>query len=231
MGGEIESKLKKLKADYIIQYMSAHSKVRLGIKEEGRKNKLLSDKRLQTLINLAKIEIMPNKQVAEYKARLDSFVSCFKLTQSDLEKNPVCPHCGYTPIKDGIAGTGAALIDDAEKRLDNMTEEWTNILLTNLQVDWVQQNIELLKSDEKITLRSFINSKVLPPPNETLFFIALKTALSSLERVSITVEDIHKVLQRSGGPVSPGEIRQYFDDFIESLTRGKDTAKVRIVVE
>jgi hypothetical protein len=63
------------------------------------------------------------------------------------------------------------------------------------------------------------------------FIMAIKDALSSLVKVSISVEDLRNLFQSSGGPVSPGELKELFDKYIDKLTAGKDANKVRIVVE
>jgi hypothetical protein len=148
-----------------------------------------------------------------------------------MENTPVCPHCNYTPLRDGISGGVSAKIEEAEDVLEKMATDWTNALLANLKDPWVQKNMELLKSGDKVLLDNFIKSGKLPTPVSKDFIIALKEALSKLDKVTITAEDIKKVLQRSGGPVSPGELKDCFSAYIDALIQGKEAAKVRIVVE
>jgi hypothetical protein len=220
-----------LKDEYITDYSALHSAVRLNSNDEKRKNRLLSDVRYLTLDSLTRINILPKRQVEEFKKRLDDMVVCTKLTSAELKINPVCPHCQYTPNRDGVTGGVSRKIDEAKDSLDNIIKLWTDTLIKNLDDVYVKKNMELLKSADRTLLRSFISSRELPSPIDDDFIFALKEAFSKLDKVTISTEDIHKLLQRSGGPATPGELKETFDKYIDTLIQGKDQTKVRIVVE
>jgi hypothetical protein len=220
-----------LKSEYIKDYAAWHSAVRLNANDEKKKTKLLKDERFITLEYLTQINILPVRQVQEFKKTLNDFVSCTNLTIDELQNTPVCPHCNYIPQRDGITGGVSARIEEADDVLEKMVTDWTAVLVNNLNDSWVKENMNLLKSSDRVLLDSFIKSGKLPSPINDDFIIALKEALSRLDKVSITVEDIRKVLQRSGGPAKPGELKDRFNNYIDSLTQGKEAAKVRIVVE
>jgi hypothetical protein len=148
-----------------------------------------------------------------------------------LQNSPVCPYCRYNPQRDGIAGAASARLATAEEELEKMLDGWTKALLDNLDSQFVKENMELLRPHDKALLEDFVKSRLLPQPLNDDFLFALKEVLSKLDKVSITAEDIRKVFQRSGGPLTPGEIRDIFEKYINSLTGGKDPLKVRIVVE
>jgi hypothetical protein len=224
-------KIDDLKSEYIKDYAAWHSAVRLNANDEKKKIKLLRDVRYITLEYLTQINILPVRQVQEYKKTLNNFVSCTNLTIDELRNTPVCPHCNYMPQRDGISGGASTKIEEAEDVLEKMVTDWTTALLSNLNDPWVKKNMELLRSADKVLLDGFIKTGKLPSPINEDFIIALKEALSKLDKVSITVDDIRKILQSSGGPVTPGEIKDCFNNYIDSLTQGKEAAKVRIVVE
>jgi len=224
-------KINDLKKEYIKNYSALHSAVRLNINDEKKKVKLQRDVRFITLKYLTQINILPVRQVQEFEKTLNDLVSCTNLTIDDLQKTPVCPYCNYMPQRDGTSGGVSAKIDEAEYILEDMVKNWTMALLANLNDPWVKKNMELLKGSDKALLNNFIKSGKLPSPINDDFIIALKEALSKLDKVTITAEDIKKVLQRSGGPVSPGELKDCFNNYIDTLILGKEAAKVRIVVE
>jgi hypothetical protein len=224
-------KINELKKEYIKDYAALHSAVRLNTNDEKKKIKLLRDVRFITLEYLTEINILPARQMQEFKKTINELVSCTDLTIDELQKTPVCPHCHYMPQRNGTSGGVSAKIDEAEDVLDKMITDWTTALLANLNDPWVKKNMELLKSGDKVLLDDFIKSSKLPSPINNDFIIALKEALSKLDKVIITTEDIKKVLQRSGGPVSPGELKDCFNNYIDKLIEGKEAAKVRIVVE
>jgi hypothetical protein len=224
-------KIGNLKSEYIKDYAAWHSAVRLNTNDEKKKTKLLRDVRFITLEYLTQINILPVRQVQEFKKTLNDFVACTNLTIDELQNTPVCPHCNYIPQRDGIIGGVSARIEEAEDVLEKMVTDWTAALISNLNDPWVKKNMDLLKSSDRGLLDNFIKSGKLPSPINDDFIIALKEALSKLDKVSITVDDIRKVLQRSGGPSTPGELKDRFNNYIDSLAQGKEAAKVRIVVE
>jgi len=52
-----------------------------------------------------------------------------------------------------------------------------------------------------------------------------------LEKITLTTTDIKKALTEGGTPCPVGEMRTRFEKHLEAATRGKDPAKVRIVIE
>jgi hypothetical protein len=115
--------------------------------------------------------------------------------------------------------------------LDAMVGKWTLALLGNLEDPITQTHMDLLKVDDREPLETFIKSRDLPVPLDTNFVHALKEVLSGLVKVSIKAQDLQKALQIESGPATPAEIKKRFDDYIDQLTKGKDPAKVRIVLE
>jgi energy-coupling factor transporter ATP-binding protein EcfA2 len=219
-----------LKDEYIADYSALHSAVRFNSNDEKRKKRILSDVRYLALENLAKINILPVRQVEEFKKRLDDMKVCTEITTAELKSSPICSHCHYAPIRDGITGGTSHKIDEAEESLDKMISDWTDTLLKNLDDAYVKKNMDLLKPTDRNLLVNFISSGRLPSPVSGEFIIALKETFSKLDKVSVSAEDIHKVL-RSGGPVTPDELKDIFVGYIDKLTEGKDWAKIRIVVE
>jgi len=85
--------------------------------------------------------------------------------------------------------------------------------------------------DEKKAVDQFISARELPQPLDHNFIHALKQALSGLIKVTVSAAELQKAIQVTGGPATPGEMKKRFDEFIDTLTKGKDPAKVRIILE
>lgn len=227
----IGAKLQQLKKDYIVVYIGLHTKARLGVNDDKRKAALMGDRRLQTLLKLAGIDLMPRQQLTDYQNRLAGLKSCFALTEQNLETTPVCPHCGFRPSVETGSAQGSQMIDEMDNDLDAMVGNWTSTLLGNLEDPITQANMDLLKVDDREPLEAFIKTKELPVPLDTNFVHALKEVLSGLVKVSVKAHELQKALQIESGPATPAEIKKRFDEFIDLLTKGKDPAKVRIVIE
>jgi len=227
----IGAKLHKLKKEYTIAYIGLHTKARLGVNDDRRKVGLLNDQRLQTLLKLASIDLMPRQQLTDFQNRLAGLKSCFALTEQNLDASPICPHCGFRPSVETLALAGSQMIDQMDDQLDTMVKGWTSTLLSNLEDPITQANMDLLKIDDREPLEAFIQSKELPTPLDSNFVHALKEVLSGLVKVTVKTQALQQALQVTDGPATPGEMKKRFEEYIDQLTKGKDPAKVRIVLE
>jgi len=236
----IKTKLQKLKREYLVAYMDLHTKARLGAVEDKRKAALSGDRRLQALRKLADIDIMPRQQITDFQNRLSSLKSCFALTEKSLEMSPVCPHCEFRPASEprmntnehesGLRMAGMQVIDQLDRQLDQIFEQWTKTLLDNLNDQSTRANMDLLKTDDRELLEHFVNSKTLPLSLDANFIHALKEALSGLVKVTVTMSDLQQALQVTDGPATPAELKKRFVAYIDQLTKGKDANKTRIVL-
>jgi Family of unknown function (DUF6079) len=227
----IGAKLQKLKKQYTAAYIDLHTKARLGVNDDKRKAGLLNDDRLKTLLKLAGIDLMPRQQLTDFQNRLAGLKSCFAMTEQELENTPICPHCGYRPSAEPSTGTGSQMIDQMDIQLDDMVTAWTSTILSNLEDPITQANMDLLKVDDREPLDAFIKSRELPVPLDSNFVHALKEVLSGLVKVGVKIEDLQTALQVTEGPATPAEMKKRFEEYIDQLTKGKDPAKVRIVIE
>ena len=227
----IGAKLSDLKKQYIVAYSGLHTKARLGGKDDKRKAGLLNDQRFQILLKLANIDLMPRQQLTDYQNRLVGLKSCFTLTEKDLDTSPICPHCGFRPSMETGTVAGSQMIDQMDDQLDTMVAAWTATILSNLEDPITQANMDLLKHDDRDPLEAFIKAKELPAPLSNNFVHALKEVLSGLVKVTVKTRDLQKALQVEGGPATPAEMRKRFEEYLDRLTKGKDPAKVRIVME
>lgn len=227
----IGAKLQKLKKDYTVAYIGLHTKARLGVNDDVRKAGLLNDQRLQTLLKLAGIDLMPRQQLTDYQNRLAGLKSCFALSEQNLDASPICPHCGFRPSVETGAAAGSQMIDLMDAQLDAMVIAWTSTILSNLEDPITQANMDLLKIDDREPLEAFIKSKELPVPLNSNFVHALKEVLSGLVKVTVKALELQQALQVTDGPATPAEMKKRFEEYVDQLTKGKDPAKVRIVIE
>lgn len=229
--------LQKLKKDYTVAYIGLHTKARLGVSDDKRKAGLLNDQRLQILLKLAGIDLMPRQQLTDYQNRLAGLKSCFALTEHNLDASPICPHCGFRPAAEfGVSGSsllvaGSQQLDQMDEQLDRIIEQWTKTLLNNLEDPMTQSNVhELLHEDDKKIIQAFTETKELPFPVDSNFVQTLKTVLAGLQKVKVKKADLMKIVSDIG-PSTPDEFKRAVSDYVDSLARGKDPAKVRIVMD
>ncbi|MCM8625486.1 DUF6079 family protein [Accumulibacter sp.] len=224
--------LAKLKRDYLTAYIAQHSKARLGVAEDKTKSALRKDPRLVAMRALAGISLMPTSQLTAFDDKLDKLKSCASLVESELAASPYCPHCNFRPANEqGDFLPAANVLKQLDDELDRLLEGWQQTLLDNLDDPIIQANFDLLKASAHELIKKFVASKKLPDPVPPDFVSAVQEALSGLEKIGVTSEDIKKALLQGGSPATPDDIRKRFEAFLNERCKGKDASKLRFVVE
>lgn len=223
--------LTELKKSYIDTYLQAHAKARLSATCDQRKSDLLRDERLGKLSKLAGIELMPRAQLVDFQNRLAQLKTCFSLTPEDLTRTHVCPHCHYRPVEEPTKIPVDAVLRQLEDELDRLYDEWTRMLIDNLEDPVVKQNMHLLKPGQRQALEAVVSQRQLPTVVDDSFVQAVQEVLLGMEKVVVTADDLKKALGMGGTPCTMAEFKNRFEAYVQSLIRGKDPGKVRIVLE
>lgn len=228
---QIRQELMDLKKTYVQTYLTLHTRARLGRNEDERKEKLIGDERFKALRALASISLMPVSQFRKLEERLGGLKSCFGLTEQELDAAPICPHCNFRPSAEQVSATASVILEQLDEKLDALLDSWTKTLLSNLEDPTVRDNLELLKPEQRKLVDTFLKERVLPDKLSDGFIKALQEALSGLVRVAVKSEDLRAALLRGGSPVTPEEMKQRFEQYLDELTKGHEPGKVRIVLE
>jgi len=224
--------LAKLKRDYLTAYIAQHSKARLGVAEDKTKSALRKDPRLVAMRALAGISLMPTSQLTAFDDKLDKLKSCASLVESELAASPYCPHCNFRPANEqGDFLPAANVLKQLDDELDRLLEGWQQTLLDNLDDPIIQVNFDLLKASARELIKKFVASKKLPDPVPPDFVSAVQEALSGLEKIGVTGEDIKKALLQGGSPATPDDLRKRFEAFLNDRCKGKDAVRIRFVIE
>jgi hypothetical protein len=229
----LAQKLAELKTAYQTAYLELHKRAHLGAKDDSKKAALTNDMRLKQLQKLDAVEIMPHQQLQSFQDTLHGLKTCFALSSKDLDQNPVCPHTQYRPVESppGAMSASQTLVG-LDESLDNLVRDWTKTLLDNLEDPTVGDNIKLISDPAgKGELEALMKERELPDPISASFVKALQEALTGLEKVAVTDADLRNALTEGGIPCTIEELKNRFDAYIASLTKGKDAKKTRVVVE
>jgi hypothetical protein len=228
---DLKRELEGQKKCYVDEYFRLHRQARLSHDEDERKKRLKAEPRLAALRALSSIDIMPKRELNEFDALSLKLKPCFSLTEKDLERTPVCPHCSFRPKdEEGIPSSGM-MLDHLEDLLDGVYAAWVRMLVENLEDPTVQANLELLKPEDRALVMEFREKKALPEPVPGDLVRALSEALSGLVKVTIQVENLRRALMANGSACSVDEIEKRFESYVSSLVKDKDERKVRLVVE
>jgi hypothetical protein len=228
---QVVNRLTELKSGYVEAYVAGHSKARLGVNDDKRKVELLKDKALGQLQKLSSIDLMPRQQLTDFQNRLAGLKTCYALTKQELDASPTCPHCGFRPANESVAATVGGQLAQMEQELEGLHGDWTKTLLTNLEDPTTKGNLGLLKTDQKKLVESFLKGRKLPADLSHEFIKAVQEVLSGLQKVTVKAENLKGALLAGGSPCTLQEMKKRFDEYLADLAKGKDPAKVRIVIE
>jgi len=228
---QAQRKLADLKKSFIQAYIGMHAKARLGVNDDKKKAKLSSDERLKTLQKLSTIDLMPRQHLVDFQNRIASLKSCFAVTEHDLEAAPVCIHCNFKPAVEPPSDGAPEQLDTLATELNQLVDGWTQTLLSNLDDPTTKANLTLLKQEPRKLIDSFIKERKLKTDLDQEFIHALQEVLSGLTKVSVKLNDLRTALLSGGSPVTTSEMKKRFEEFLDQVTKGKEPAKVRIVLD
>lgn len=224
--------LNQLKKDYITAYIASHSKARLGVAEDKTRNALRKDARLLSLRLLAGVSLMPTSQLAAFEESLNGLKSCSSLDEPTLVTAAVCPHCQFRLSAEQLELIPAAnRLHKLDEDLDQLVANWQQTLLENLEDPFTQDSLGLLPPASKKLIDAFLASRKLPDPMTAEFANAVQEALSGLEKIAVKGDEIKQALLQGGSPAAPDDLRKRFDTFMNERCKGKDSTKLRFVIE
>jgi energy-coupling factor transporter ATP-binding protein EcfA2 len=227
---KITQALNQIKQVYTDRYAELHQRVRLGIGDDDKKKKLLGDPRMQDLALLAVIQLLPHASLIALQNQINQLRSCFEFTKESIQGSPICPFCGFRPALEETGANAAVILSQMDSQLEALVTDWTRILLVNLSDPTAEQSIELLEGKQKKAVTAFIKAKQLPDKVTDDLVQGIQTALAGLEPIVVTPGDLLKALCDLD-PCTVEQFRSRFDAFMQALTKGKDTSKVRIRVD
>ncbi len=224
-------KLAALKKDYVIAYVTLHARARLGLADDNRKKKLLGDDRLTWLKRLSTIAVLSSDQLSDLQSRLAGLRSCFTLTESGLKDAVRCPHCSYNPMLESTDASASARLTAIDAEIDTLLGTWMATLLQELDDPTVAESLELLSTNARKLVDDFVKKRALPAPVTNEFVTAVQEVLAGLIKIVLKLEDVRTALTGGSGPATPSAVAKRFQSYLDELAKGKELAKVRVVVE
>ena len=222
--------LKKLKAGYIKTYLDLYKKARLSLTQDKEKKDLLGDYRLKHLRRLATVTSINSVQLTEFDNQVGKLRTGTVLTDKDLENEPKSPD-GFWPGMEDTSVSAETRLAGLKTELEKIHKSWMKSLLNDLADPVIQGNFELLKAAQKKMLSDFMAAKELPDDISQDLLAALQSALSGLAKLPVRLDDLKNVLFPDGSPATPAEFKERFTTYFDQILKGRDAAKVRLVIE
>ena len=227
---DVLKQLKKLKSGYIKIYLELYRKARLSLTQDKGKRDLLQDYRLKQLRRLATVNSLNSVQLTEFDNQVGRLKTGMVLTEKDLETDPKSAD-GFWPSMEDTSISSEARLNGLKGELEKIHKGWTKSLLNDLADPVIQSNFELLKGPQKKLLKDFMTAKELPDEISQEFLTAIQQALSGLAKLPVRLDDLKKALFPDGSPATPAEFKERLNAYVDQILKGRDPAKVRLVIE
>ena len=223
---KINRALQKVKDDYRSAYFNLHKKARLNVNEDSKKKELLKDFRLACLDKLAKgVSLLPHSTLTDLQTRLAKVQTCFTLVKDELDASPICPHCNFRPQEENLGASGVAVLDQIDKQVDGLLDNWTKTLLDNLEDPTAKKSIKLLLEARKEAVETFLKGRKLPEKMSNDLVQGMQQALSGLIAIAIRPNELLDALGDGGAPCTVEQIQTRFEEFLTKITRGKGASE------
>ncbi len=229
----IQQQLSALQKTYRRLYLDLHQQARLGAAEYEIKIRLLQDVRLKQLKQLTLIQLMPQPQLDEFEGQINQLETCFDLSEYDLFSQAFCPHCEFK-FNQPLQPAAAKRLTELKKDLAQLHREWTQTLLTELQSVADSERWQLLQTDNRARLETFLTNQLLPEEISQEFLEAVQESLSGLHKVTLNLTDFQNAMIAGGFPITLPELQRRIENYLQKIpkmTNGQKTDDIRITYE
>ena len=164
----------------------------------------------------------------EYQNWVNSITSLSEVDNS-LTKAKVLiePYHDFNPRE--YYGKATFNIHQLSEQLNNILEKWTNAMRSVFKDPSVQENMDILKADDKKLIEGFrANNVELTFDNAPRLRDLIAQFAQGIDKVEITIDDLRKQLIK---PMTPEEAIESLTSYIDSICAGKERNKVRIIIK
>ena len=229
---QIRGALENLQSDYRQTYLHYHNRARLTPTQDLRKRRLLDDPRRAQLKALARLPLLPERELAQWQKQLQELVTCTGCSPRELQKRVICPHCSYRPEEDDLTGPAAeARLAQAEEDFEQLYTRWLRTLRQELEKKTARENLSLLPAPQQEMITQFLQSGQLPDAIPLSLIEGMENALQGLEKVTVDGADLLTALTLPGMPCTPEELEARFHTFIKEQIQDKPLSRVRIQID
>ncbi|MCX6272564.1 MAG: DUF6079 family protein, partial [Bacteroidetes bacterium] len=220
-----EALLNSLIDRYADYYIAQYTRCRLSKHDALSKERILSSEKKRICDIIKDAEFIT---VTEYQNWLNSITS---LLEADISltkpKVLVEPYHEFNPRE--YYDKTTFNITQLEDQLDDILEKWTNAIRSVFKDPSVQENMDILKPDERVLVEKFRAGDMdLTADNAPKLRDLIAQFAQGIDKVEILMDDIRKQLSK---PLTPQEAIDTLTLYIDGLCAGKERNKVRIIIK
>ncbi|SEN03895.1 hypothetical protein SAMN05192574_102262 [Mucilaginibacter gossypiicola] len=220
-----EALLNSLIDSYADYYLGQYTRSRLSSQDGLAKERILTGESKRVCDIIKDSELI---NATEYQNWLNNITSLREAAES-LTKSSVIeePYHDFNPRE--YYGKPSYAISQLEEQLYGILEKWTMAMRSVFRDPSVQENMDILTPADKQLVEGFRSGAVaLTSENAPRLRNLIAQFARGIDKVEITMEDIHKQLNK---PLTPEEAIDTLTSYINTLCLGKERNKVRIIIK
>ena len=222
---KFESLLTSLRDRYVEYYTGYYTKCRLSAKDARTKDRIMNSDQKKICDIIKDADFIT---VTEYQNWINSITSLREadpnLTKAMIQEEP---YHDFNPRE--YYGKTSFKVQDLEDQLKIILDKWINAMRSVFKDPSVQDNLELLRPDERTLVEGFRDEKVaLSIENASQLRNLISQLAQGIDKVTINFDDLRKKFNR---PFTPDEAIEALSEYINELCTAKERKKVRIILK
>lgn len=220
-----EALLNSLIDRYADYYLHQYTRCRLSKQDALTKERILASEKKHICDIIKDSEFITP---TEYQNWVNSITSLGEVDNSLTKANVLIePYHDFNPRE--YYGKATFNVHQLNEQLDNILEKWTNAMRSVFKDPSVQENMDILKADDKKLVEEFrANNVELTNDNAPRLRDLIAQFAQGIDKVEITIDDLRKQLIK---PMTPEEAIDTLTSYIDGLCAGKERNKVRIIIK
>ncbi|KAA9332669.1 DUF6079 family protein [Adhaeribacter soli] len=222
---QYEALLNSLIDRYAEYYLSQYTKCRLSKSDALAKDRILTSENKRICDIIKESDFITT---TEYQNWINSITSLreadISLTKSKVKEEP---YHDFNPRE--YYGKVTFSINQLEEQLNGILEKWTTAMRSVFKDPTVQENMEILKVDDRSIVEDFRTEKIdLTPENAVRLRNLITQLTQDIDKVEITIDSLRIQLNK---PLTPTEAIETLTAYIDTLCAGKERNKVRLILK
>lgn len=220
-----EALLNSLIDRYADYYLNQYTRCRLSKQDALAKERIMLSEKKRICDIIRDSEFIT---ATEYQNWVNSITS-LREADTSLTKSMVLsePYHDFNPRE--YYGKASFNIHQLEEQLNGILDKWTSAMRSVFKDPSVQENMDILKDNDKQLVEDFRTCKVeLTADNAPRLRNLIAQFAQGIDKVEITMDDIRKQLSK---PLTPQEAIETLTSYIDGLCAGKERNKVRIIIK
>ncbi len=220
-----EALLNSLVDQYVDYYMSQYTKCRLSHNDTLKKETFLSSDQKRICDIIKDAEFLTKTEYENWVNRITSLKKADpSLTKQKIKEEP---YHEFNPRE--FYDKHSYSIRDLEDQLDSILSKWIQAMRSIFKDPSVKANLEVLDAKQRELVEGFKDGSIeISTDNAMILRKLIGELAKGFERIEISMDDFRKVFSK---PLKPEEAVETFQNHIDDLCKGKERAKVRIIIK